>query len=210
MTTADAATALAWSYDTAASRYRDASTGQFVSSQTVTNLRNDFLDTRAQTVADLASQVANGDITLAAWETAMRDEIKLTLGVEYVFGRGGLDQMTPEDFDTLGNFVAGQFGYLNDFAGDIEDGTLSEAEIADRAGMYLGAGVGAYERGAAAASDIDLPIYPGDDCLGMTNCRCSWTFDMAEDGSIEAYWIAEADACEVCADHADEFNPLTE
>ncbi len=203
--------ALGWSYDSrpGVNRYRNPQ-GQFVSAQQIVTLRNDFLTARSAITASLAAQVASGEISADQWESAMQAEIKTTLGVEYAFGRGGLTNMTPADWDALGALVADRYDYLADFAADIADGRLSEAQITARSDLYIGAGVGAYERGAASASDVDLPVYPGDDCLGLTNCRCSWQMSLAEDGSVEAYWIAEPDACEVCAGHADEFNPWTQ
>jgi hypothetical protein len=201
-----------WQFDASISRYRNTSTGQFVGSQAVTQLRNDFLDAQLQVVADLTRQFNSGVVSLSAWQTAMQEAIKVTLGVEYVFGRGGLNQITPADLDVLSGLVAAQFDYLSNFAQAIDDGALSGPQIAARADMYLGAGVGAYERGAAAASGIDLPEYPGEACDGLTNCRCAWLIDLAEDGSIEAFWICENDtaSCSACIENGDTYNPWTQ
>jgi hypothetical protein len=173
-------------------------------------LRDELLGSLAFLVQDLAGELADGSITLEDWEDEMRDQIKNALGAAYVFGRGGLGQMTDGDWETLSKLVVVAYMHLDQFAFDIEQARLSEAVIAARSELYIGAGVGAYERGAAAEMDLDLPVYPGDDCEGMTNCRCGWDLQDQEDGSIEAYWICESDkeSCDTCLGHAEEFNPL--
>lgn len=205
----DAPPALAWSYSTSANRYRSPN-GQFIGAEAIRNLRNDFLDARAAASRQLAADLASDKLSLDQWEQAMRDHIQVTHGVEYVFGRGGLDQMQPKDWDTLGKLVADQWKFLNGFSQGISTGTLSEADIGARAELYNGAATQAYEQGAVSASGApDLDQYPGDGqtiCLG--NCRCSLQIDSTEDGGWEVTWIAESGACEDCAGMADDWNPL--
>jgi hypothetical protein len=203
-----AAAPLNWTYDERLSRYRQGSSGRFLSSDDVRQLRDGFLDAQAAKTAKLASDLAKGSLHIGQWEAGMREAIKATVGVEYVFGRGGLDRMTPKDFAAAGDLVAAQFKFLNNFAADIESGRLSEAGIAARASMYTGSAVSAYERGAAAAEDIVLPVYPGDDCLGHGRCRCSWLLEHELNGDVKATWITEASPCRVCSDHAFTYNPL--
>jgi hypothetical protein len=202
------ADALDWTYDERLNRYRQASTGHFLSAESIIRLRDEFLDARIVRTRQLAADLADDRITLGEWERGMRDEIKTTVGVEYAFGRGGMNRMQPSDFREMGGLVGDHYRFLNNFAQDISTGNLSEAGIASRAAMYIGSGTTAYERGAASASQVALPVYPGEDCIGLTNCRCSWQLDPLEDGSTDAYWVAEADACDVCAQHAQDYDPL--
>jgi hypothetical protein len=173
-------------------------------------LRDQLLAAIALLVYGLAEDLASGSITLSDWEDAMRDQIKNTLGVMYVFGRGGFDAMTPNDWTVLSGLVTAAFMYLDHFAADIAQSLLSEDAIAARSAMYVGSGVGAYERGQAAALDLYLPVYPGDDCEGMSNCRCWWDVNDLGDGSMEAIWHCEDDkeSCDVCIAHVEEYNPL--
>ncbi len=188
----------------------DVTLSQLIGAAAVIALRDGFLDTQTAQVAALAAQLASGDITLRQWETAMRALLKATLGTSYVFGRGGLDRMTATDWSALAGLVVAQYGFLNDFAGDIATGTLSVAAISARATMYVGAGTGAYERAAATAMDVVLPEYPGDSCRGMSNCRCFWNLVQQDDGSIEASWVCENDqnSCQPCIDNASQYNPF--
>lgn len=206
--------ALAWTYDSrpGVGRYRHGPSGRFVGSQQIKALRDNFLTARSTNARDLASQLASGDLSVSAWETAMREQIKLVHGVEFAFGRGGLDQMTATDWQTVGGLVADQWQYLNSFAGDIADGTLSEDAIGARSDLYVGAATEAYERGAASAEGMpELDQYPGDgqtQCLGR--CRCSLLIEVNDDvgGGWLVTWQAEADACEDCAGMADDWSPL--
>ena len=173
-------------------------------------LRDELLAGLALLVSGLASDLADGTITLEEWETSMRDQIKMALGAAYVFGRGGLDQMTDADWQALSLLVINAYMYLDQFAMDIEASLLSEAAIAARSELYVGAGVGAYERGQASAYDVFLPEYPGDTCSGRTNCRCSWSLEPQDDGSIDAYWVCEDDeaSCDNCIANGQQYNPL--
>lgn len=200
---------LAWSYSTTANRYR-APDGKFIGAEQVRNLRDTFLDVRMQNVRGLAASLGSDAMSLPEWETAMRQEIKLTHGVEYVFGRGGLDQMTSDDLTHLGSLVTDQYKFLNAFANDISTGTMSEAEIGARSELYIGTATGAYERGAAMASgDPSLRQYPGDGqtpCGGR--CRCSLLIETNATGWL-VYWIAAASrACRGCREMAGTWAPL--
>jgi hypothetical protein len=181
-----------------------------LSADAARKLRDDLIAALSLLVAGLAADLADGTITLEEWETAMRDQIKVALGAAYVFGRGGLDAMTDNDWDALSRLVVSAYMYLDQFATDIEQSLLSEAAIAARSELYIGAGVGAYERGAATALDLYLPVYPGDDCEGRTNCRCWWDVNEWEDGSMEAIWHCEDDqeSCDTCIAHGEQYNPL--
>ena len=173
-------------------------------------LRDGLLAALALFVGNLAASLADGEISLAEWEDAMREHVKTALGAAYVFGRGGLDQMTDADWEALSGLVIAAYMYLDQFAMDIEASLLSEAAIAARSEMYIGAGVGAYERAQAASMDLFMPVYPGDDCEGRTNCRCAWIYEPQDNGSIEATWSCEDDSesCDPCIAHGEEYNPL--
>lgn len=81
------------------------------------------------------------------------------------------------------------------------------AQIAARARLYAGAVVAAFERGRAAAHGVELPEYPGDRCLGQSNCRCSWDVRETPEAT-EATWVTGgAGPCAVCADNAERYDP---
>src|SRR5437016_3042251 len=111
-----------------------------MSAEAVVRLRDEFLDARIVRTRELAANLADDKITLGEWEGGMREEVKTTIGVEYAFGRGGMNRMQSEDFNQIGSLVADHFKFLNKFAGDIAGGGMSEAAIASRSALYIGAG----------------------------------------------------------------------
>jgi hypothetical protein len=82
----------------------------------------------------------------------MQVEIKDSHIQQYLLGRGGLAQMGTEDWALLGDAINGQYGYLANFAAEIEAGELSGAMIAARAAMYMAATKVAYGLGHKLAA----------------------------------------------------------
>lgn len=199
-----------WVYDLAASRYRNLHSGEFMTQEQMVQLRNDFVGARGAAVQQLAEQLIDGTLSLAEWQAAMEAEIKLDLAVEYAFGAGGILAMNEDDWTALEQLAKVQEGFLERFAQAIHDQQVTINQLIHRASMYVDAGVQAFERGQAAANELDLPVYPGEDCDGFTACRCYWSFDEQDDGTVAASWIAVGDSgtCAPCARHADEYGPL--
>lgn len=201
-----------WSYDERARSYRDTATGRFLSPASERTLADDFLSRRRQAVTDLAAKVSDGSMSVQDWERAMAKEIRQAHGVSYALGAGGRKQVTEEQWADLAKVVtAQQETFLRPFAQQLADGQMSAAQIANRAGMYVDAANTSYEVGHAAAyGDLSLPVYPGQDCLGLVRCRCRWQIAETADG-WDCTWIAADDpnTCEVCAAHAAEWNPLS-
>jgi hypothetical protein len=57
----------------------------------------------------------------------------------YVLGRGGLEQMTDNDWIVVQNLTDAQYRYLQGFGAAIAEGGLSPAMIQARAGQYADA-----------------------------------------------------------------------
>lgn len=163
---------------------------------------------------DLAAQLSNGDISVQEWLIGMRQNVKEAYIAEYALGVGGIENMTFADYGRVGNMLAphGQYKHLQRFAEQIQDGDLSEAQIAARSRNYVSSSVQAFERGRAVAVGVYefLPEFPGDgnqDCKG--NCRCSWKIDTTAD-EWRCTWVLDpsADHCETCIRNGSAWNPL--
>jgi hypothetical protein len=90
--------------------------------------------------------------------------------------------------------------FVRNFADDLREGNMTEAQIANRASMYADRLRGLYEAGGAAAHNLVLPFTPGSchtDCL--TNCKCFLTYE-ERDGKTVAIWnySPEAQHCGDC------------
>lgn len=199
-----------WSFDTKARRYRSGETGRFIGKRQVTALRDAVVDAATREARGLAEQAARGEITAEAFRDGMRLAIRNAHAAEFIFGRGGVNSMTPSDFGRLGQTLRQQYAFLDRFASEIEAGTVSEAQASARATMYVNGGTRSFEQGQAAAWGLAtaLPCYPADGgtpCL--TSCRCSWQIKETET-AIEATWRVNAEACPGCVARGERYAPF--
>lgn len=140
-----------WEWSTLVKRYREKSSGRFLSAQANIELRDHFLDMQKTAMASLAQRVVSGDMSVGDWERAMRGTIKTTFSAEYLYGAGGRRAVTAEMRVELANLITQQYSYLNGFARDLQTGLMSEAQVLARAGLYGDAAVLGFESGASAA-----------------------------------------------------------
>ena len=84
-----------------------------------------------------------------------------------------------------------QAGYLHSFAGAVERGELSAAQIQARAAAYAGSVKATYWEARTGAR---LPFYPGDGCACGNNCHCVWQERQG------AWWWILGTSAEHCAD----------
>lgn len=200
-----------WVYDAKTKRYRNTETGRYIARATIVKLRDEFADESKKTIAGLAAKLADKSLTVQAWETEMRAAIKAAIGAQYMFGRGGQNAMTSDDWGRTGRMAKDAYGYLRDFAQEIADSKLSEKQIAARSQLYFASTTNAYERGRAAAFAISLPAYPADGGTQCkANCKCRW--EITETSTeIRATWRlnAAAENCDGCKARASQYAPHT-
>lgn len=133
----------------------------------------------------------DGTVTIAAWQTAMLDEIIAGHTADAIFGAGGIGNMTPEAFARLEVTIAKEAGFLAELAEGISDGTVSPLRARARAKQYAQAAEQSYwnewRAGIGNVPEIShLPLLsqsPGDGgtvCFG--NCQCTLSFN--SDGSV--------------------------
>jgi len=174
-------------------------------------LRDTFADAMVSKAQELARRLSANDIDLATWQKSMRTDIKTSYIDQYVLGRGGRSQMTQADWGRVGQQLKEQYGYLSNFARDIANGNMSEAQIAARAQLYHNSSVQAFELGHARSyGDLKLPYYPGDgSTVCRVNCRCSWDIRETEAG-WDCYWRLGGgeNVCPDCQARASSDNPL--
>lgn len=199
-----------WEWDQPSKRYRNTETGRYMGSRQMLPLRDEFIDAQKAAAGDLADRLAAGEITTNRYVEEMRGLIKTTYLDEYALAHGGRNNMTSRDFGIVGNMCRDQYGYLNNFAGEINAGELSPAQIRARGRMYIESASRAYERAAAEVRGIPrLSRYPGSgDTACRANCRCYLEFEESE---IEwrVFWrLSDAEHCEDCVGLAAEWNPL--
>jgi hypothetical protein len=201
-----------WEWDQPSKRYRNTATGRYKGSRQMLPLRDEFIDAQKAAAGDLADRLAAGEITTNRYVEEMRGLIKTTYIDEYALAHGGRNNMTSRDFGIVGNMCRDQYSYLNNFAGEINAGDLSPAQIRARGRLYIESASQAYERAQAEVRGISgphaLPAYPGDGSTACrSNCRCSWEYRETET-TWEATWtLHPAEHCEDCLSRASEWAP---
>lgn len=192
-----------WHYNPDARRFRDPTTGRFISQARLVELHDKYAATRAAAMADLADELAAGSLDVPTWETLMRDEVKLAHGAQYLLGRGGRQAMAPVDWRHLETLVRTQMQYLTNYARAVADGKLSAAQVRWRSQLYAHAARQTFERALATSWNLDLPAYPAD---GGTPCRarchCHWNISVVRRRVVASWRLGAAEHCGGCIDRA--------
>lgn len=126
-----------YSYDPRAHRYRDLSTGRFISWRDVRGALDNVLATSAQRMNQISRRLVEREITLADWVRAMQAEIKQSHLIAHVLAAGGWEQMTPARFGRAGREIRTQYEFLRRFAGQIQTGQIKlDGRFLKRAQLY--------------------------------------------------------------------------
>jgi len=105
-------------------------------------------------VGEWAKQLVDGTLDVGTWQEQMRGEIKREYIRQYLIGKGGLENMTPADWGSIGGSVAEQYKWLDRFAEQIASGEeASEGRIRRRSEMYINSAREALERAKRRAAE---------------------------------------------------------
>lgn len=200
-----------WVYDNASHRYRNTTTGRYVGQKQMTELRDQFVEAKRGAAQALAADLASGNKSVQEFEVAFRREIKTVFVDQYVLAKGGRNAMTQSDWGTVGHMVREQYAYAHDFALDIASGKLSQAQIAQRAGLYFDSSTRAFEQGRSASYGTPtLPEYPADGTQKCrSRCKCRWDIKETDD-AWECSWRLNpsAEHCADCLSNSEKWSPL--
>lgn len=155
-----------------------------------------------QRVRDLTGAFSRGDLNLTDWHTKMAGSVRLYLTMQHLEGARG----ARVGFVPVNQEVRRQHAYLSRFADEIairqlQGQAMTEAQIANRASLYGGAGRAVNQRAVESLQprgggvmfeyiSIDSPTtcsaclaaegfyasgqgpMPGEVCFGRSRCRC--------------------------------------
>jgi len=164
---------------------------------------------RARTAAELRTAIEFPLHRIEGFGARFLAKVQDIIVSAYVWARGGIDQVTDGGWRTVAELVVDQGGFAEKFLEALKGGTVSEAQAVARSRQYAGAAIGAFERGKLAQVGFDAPVYPTEDCEGLTNCRCWWEIVEFPD-RYEGTWHAVGDksTCGPCKSHARQYSPL--
>ena len=137
----------------AAGRYRDRATGRFVSELTVRSDLDKYIDAKNAKLDSLTMQLRNREISLADWQTQMRNELRTAHTNAAMVAKGGRDQMTNADWGRTGRELRTQYEYLDKWAADIASGKAPlDGRANVRAQLYGDASRSTYEQNRRATA----------------------------------------------------------
>lgn len=125
-------------YDNRTQRYRDLSTGRFISNDTILDTLEKRIDTGMQNLERYlnAALDPNNSYTLDDYRDAYVTELK-TLHIQMALvGVGGKNNATQSLYGKVGNTLKQEYRYLNNFIDDIVSGNLTPSQIKARQNMY--------------------------------------------------------------------------
>ena len=89
--------------------------GSPIDADSVIETESEYLGESTLAIAALAVRMANKEITSSQFGDQLWIAIKDAYIVSYLFGRGGLASMTPQDWGSVGGALGEQRKYLNRF-----------------------------------------------------------------------------------------------
>jgi hypothetical protein len=199
-----------WVWDDRAKRYRNTSSGRFITHRTAVKLRDGYTEAKKADMDRLSRRLINKQITLQEWTLEMRRQTKDAYNVQAMLARGGRNNMTQADWGRNGGLLQRQYRYIDNFARDIDAGKLSEGQVRTRARMYIESSTQAFERTRAASQGVpSLPQYPGDGrTVCRANCQCHLNYKEQEEHWEVTWVLGEAEHCPDCVRLSEEWTPL--
>lgn len=127
-----------WKWNERLKRYQKYPSGKIISWAEVQDLVDGVVDRASETVVDtLVDMLADGRMNVADWKREFASVIKSAYIIHGELAAGGRENMTPAYWGSIGGRLARQYGYLDDFAEQIDAGQLTEGQIRARAYMYI-------------------------------------------------------------------------
>lgn len=125
-----------FNFDNRSQRWRDGSTGQYISSDRVNSEMFRHSDATHATLESLTRSLYGGNLSLGQWQIAVASELKDAHLAQAMFAVGGRANMTSVEYGRVGQTLREQYRFLDKFARAIADGTISEAQALARIDMY--------------------------------------------------------------------------
>ncbi len=180
-----------WIWNGSTKRYHNQKTKTTVTSNTILQLRNDFITEHLGKLSWLAEDLVCNELSLGKWVSSMRNIIADAHTAQYLMAIGGRYVISPHDLEVLKGIINSQYQDLQNWirhiniskAKDINifSANIDAGVITIRSLDYIEATAGTHERGKASSYNIELPAYP-------IKCRCRWEINETEN-YIDAFWM---------------------
>lgn len=140
-------------------RYRNKQTGRFISKEAVYALTASRIELAKSDLDTLGQLLLDGRISLKSWQQQTAETLKILHTQQYLLGVGGQKAIQKADYLEIGRELKNQYQYLRNFAVDLTQGTMTEAQFKARLKMYADAAKVSYFQGEkVAAARAGLPF----------------------------------------------------
>lgn len=129
-----------YTYNPDTQRYRDASSGKFVSRANINDLLREQVQSAESRLHDIATAYHEGRIAPASFVDIVRTEIKRLEIQQVALAKGGFDRLDYGDFGRVGGSLRGQYAKIIGTAQDVADGKVSLPQLLNRMNGYVGEG----------------------------------------------------------------------
>jgi hypothetical protein len=134
-----------FTYDAASGRFRDAASGRFVPEAAVRQAVDTVLDASTVRVRALSQRLLDGQTSLAEWQQAMANELRVVHVAVGIVAHGGQAEMSQSAYGFLGSEIKPQLSYLRNFAAQLASGAQPlDGRVLARAELYAQAGRGTF------------------------------------------------------------------
>lgn len=163
-------------FDNNVQRWRNVSTGAFVSQANITAEVHAHMDGSRAVMQELTRMAISEQVSVAEWEVAVAGELADAHRAFGMLGMGGRDNMTQAAWGRVGGNLGDEYHHLRKFSEQLARGEVSEAQAVARVNQYADASQQAYwqawqTQGDQRKADIDWVIDAAaencEDCLEL-------------------------------------------
>lgn len=126
--------------------FRDSASGRVVPARKIRYALDAVVDEVKRQMSDTTDKMIAGKISQVDWRLAMAAKIKQIHLINAAAANGGVDQMSSQSLGQLGAVLRKEYRYFDGFGQEVEDGTLSLAQVKARVAQYAEAGRATFER----------------------------------------------------------------
>ena len=145
-------------YNNTAQRWQSVGSGRFVAEQTIIDEMRVHQEATFSTLDNLTTRLYSGSITVEQWQVAVASQLKDAHLAQAMFAVGGQANMTQANYGRVGGTLRDEYRYLSQFAQDIVDGKVSEAQALARIKQYGRATQQSYYREYARTTSPGLIV----------------------------------------------------
>lgn len=127
-----------YAWDERTLRFRDQLSGRYVQHRKIFTQFNRVVIVSDRRINRLVEQYRGREITLSAFKSGMREEIKSLHIAQALITNGGLDRMTPKLWGEVGAHLRKEYAHLNDFITQVARGKIKResGRLKQRARSY--------------------------------------------------------------------------